>query len=205
MNTSTFTIDTKILRGQSKTAIIAIGMSTVLLLILSSALIITVVVLLRNYRRRSAKQELYTDSSYSTLNTGSGLQVQPQSLQQNSDELYDQIHLSPSTGQTEIIPKLQSEYVNNPTYNSHLTHPDIENSVNSASATSQVNSVPPTYASIDKSKKKKVKIDDTKHTATKKYTQKLSSAKRAHIEGKENSTKRSQKPLDDMYASDQKK
>ena len=80
--TSTSRIDTKMLRGQSHTAIIAIGVSTVTLLILSSALIITVVVLIWNYRRRSAKQELDTNAPYSTLNRGSELQVQPQSIQQ---------------------------------------------------------------------------------------------------------------------------
>ena len=193
VNTSTFTIDTKILGSQSMTAIIAIGVSTVML---SSAFTITVVVLIRNYRRRSAKQELYTDTSYSTLNRGSGLQVQPQSIQQN--ELYDQIHLSPSTGQIEFISKPQSENINNPTYNSHPTHPHTENSVTSAS---QTNSPQATYAAIDKSKKK-VKKDDTKHTAAEKYTQKVSSTKGAHMEGRSNSTRKS---LDDIYyASDHK-
>ena len=98
MNTSIPIIDIKMPRGQSKTAITAIGVSTVILLILSSALIITAVVLIRNHRRRSGKQELDTDAPYSTLNRGSGLQIQLQFIQQNSDELYDQIHLSPSTG-----------------------------------------------------------------------------------------------------------
>ena len=69
--------------SESKTAIIAIGVSTVILLIPSSALTITAVVLIWNHRRRSAKQELYTDTSYSTLNRGYELQNQPQSIQQN--------------------------------------------------------------------------------------------------------------------------
>ena len=187
--------------SESKTAITAIGVSTVILLILSSALIITAVtvVLIKNYRRRSAKQELYTDSSYSTLNRGSELQVQPQSIQQN--ELYDQIHLSPSTGQTEFISKPQSENINNPPYNCHPTHPDTENSVTNASTASQVKSPQATYAAIDKSKKKKVKKDDAKHTAAEKYTQKVSSTKGTQIEEKSNATKKS---LDDIYASDHK-
>ena len=199
VNTSMSIIDTKMPRGQSKAAIIAIGISTAILLILSSALTIIVVVLIRNYRRRSAKQELYNDSSYSTLNRDSELQVQPQYTQQNSNELYNQIHLSPFTGQTEFISKSQNKNIN-----SHPTHPDTENSVINASAPSQTNSPLTTYAAIDKSKKKKLKKDDTKHTAAEKYTQKVSSTKWEHTEGKENSTKRSQKSLDDMYASDQK-
>ena len=199
MNTSTSKIDTKILRGQSQTEVIIIGVSAVILLILSSVLTIIVIVLIRNYRRRSAKQELFNDSSYSTLNSnrGSELQVKPHFIQQNSNELYDQIHLSPSTGQTEFISKPQSESTNNPPFNSHPTHPHTENSVTSASATSQVNSPQATYAAIDKSKKKKVK-----NPAAEKFTQKVSSTKWAHnIEGKSNSTKKS---LDDIYASDHK-
>ena len=166
-------------RDQSNTAaIIGIGISTAILLILSSALIITAVVLIRNYRRRSAKQELNNDALYSRLNRGSKAQVQPQSTQQNSNRLYDQIHLSPSTGQTEFIPKPQSENKNNPFHNSHPTNPDTENSVTSASTESQVNSPLATYAAIDNSKRKTVKKDDTKHTAAaEKYTQKVSPSK----------------------------
>ena len=203
VNTSTAKTSTKILRGQSNTAFIAIGVSTVGLLILSSALIITVVVVIRNYcnRRRLAKQKLNTDAPYLTLNRGSRLQVPPQYIQQNSNELYDQIHLSPSTGQTEFIPKPQIENINNPPYNSHPTHPDTENSVTNESAASRANSSMDTYAAIDKSNKKKVKKDDIKHTAAEKHTLKVSSSRGAHAD---NSTKtlRSQKFLDDTYAPD---
>jgi hypothetical protein len=184
------------LRGQPKTMIIASGVSTVILLILSSALIIITVVLIRNYRRRSAKQELNTDASYSTLNRGSGLQVQPQSTQQNSNDLYDQIHLSPSTGQTEFIPQPQTENTNNPYLSSRptVTHPD---SVTNASAASQKNSPTATYAAIDISNKKKAKKDDTKHTDAVKYTP---TSKGVYtVEGKDNSAKMN---LGDMYAPD---
>ena len=200
MNTSTPKTDKKMLRGQSITAIIAILVSTVGLLILSSALIIAVVVIIRSYRRRSAKQKLDTDAPYSklSLNRGSGLQVQPQSTQQYSNELYDQIHLSPSTGQTEFIPKPQSENTNNPYYSTHATHSDTENPVTNESAASQTNSPTATYAAIDKSNKKKAKKDDTKHTAAEKHTFRLG----VHAEGKDNSIKRSQKSLDDMHAPD---
>jgi hypothetical protein len=199
MNTSTAKIDTEMLTGQPKTAFITIGLAVVILPILSSALIITVAVLIRSYRKRLAKQELNTDASYSTFNRGTGLQVQPQFTQQNSNELYDQIHLSPSTGQTELIPQPQSENTNNPRYNSHPIHPNTDNSV-TTSAASQKTSPTATYAAIDNSKRKKENKDDTKHTAAEKYTPKVSSSKGVYkVEGKDNSAKMS---LGDMYAPD---
>jgi hypothetical protein len=202
MNTSTAKIDTEMPTGQPKTVIIAIGLSVVILLILSLALIIIVAVLIRSYRKSLAKQEFNTDASYSTLNRGSGIQVQSQHIQQNSNELYDQIHLSPSTGQTEFIPQPQSENTNNPCYNSHPIHPDIENSVTNVSAASAASPPAATYAAIDKNNKKKAKKDDTKHTAAEKCTQMVLSSKGAHAEGKDNSKKRGQKHHDDMYAPD---
>ena len=192
-------------RSQLTTAvIIAIGVSTTILLILSSALVITAAVLIINYRRRSAKQDFHTDALYSTLNRGSEQQVQHQYMQQNSNDLYDQIHLSPSTGQTEFIPKPQSESINN----SHPINSDTENSMNGVSVESEVNSPPATYAAIDNSKRKKVKKCDTKHTAAEKCTEKVSPTKGVshtkgvYTEGKDNSIKRNQKPLDGMHTSD---
>ena len=105
MNTPPSKTKAKMPRGQSKTVFMAIGLSTVILLILSSALIITVVVLIWSYKRRSAKKVLYTDTSYFTLSRGSGQQREPQSVQQEFVKLYDQVHLSPSTGHTEFIPR----------------------------------------------------------------------------------------------------
>ena len=191
MNTST---GTTMLRGRSQTVIIAIGVFTVGLLILSSALIIAAIVVIRNYRRRSAKQQLDTDAPYLTLNRSSRLQTQPQYIQQNSNELYDQIHLSPFTGQAEFISKPQSENTNNPPYNSHPTHLDTEISGNNATAALHIMD---THAAIGKSNKK----DDTKHTAAEKYTTEkyipnVSSSKQVHAKGKENSKKRNQKSLD---------
>ena len=197
--TSSFTTDTKTLIDKSNSSIEIITI-VASLGILSIVLIITVVALIWSYKRRSViKHKLNIDNTYSTLNRGSR-QTRQQTIQQEPTELYDQIHLSPSTGQTEFIPKPQSGNINNPYYNSHPTHPDTENSVTKATAASQVNSSMATYAAIDKSNEKKAKKDDTKHTCTtaEKYTQKVSSSKGACVD---NSTKRSQKPLDDMYAS----
>ena len=110
---------TSTVQSSSVTVIIAIGVSIAILLLLSTTLIITVVVLICNYKRRSAKQKLNTDSSYSTLSRGTEQQVP---IQHDSAELYDQIHLSPSTGQTEFIPKHESENINYPTCNPTNLH-----------------------------------------------------------------------------------
>ena len=159
------------------------------LLILSTILIIIVVVLIWSYKRRSAKQNLYTDSSYSTLSRGSGQQIQPQSIQQDSAGLYDQIHLSPSTGQTEFIPKPESANINNPSttlQNSHPTYSIADdnraeysmalNVANQATTSQQLSHKThentceqPTYAAVDKSRKKKfMKKEDSKYTAAEK-------------------------------------
>ena len=171
---STLTVQSKSGTGNQITAI---GVTIAILLIISITLIITVVILVWIYKRRAAKQNLYTDSSYSILSRGTGQQTQPQSIQQDSAQLYDQIHLSPSTGQTEFIPKSESANISNPSttpQNSHPTnstagddraeHSSALNTANQAT-TSQLSSQKayestseqPTYAAVDKSKKKKFK------------------------------------------------
>ena len=117
---STLTVQSKSGTGNQ---IITIGVSIAILLIISITLIITFVALVWNRKRRSAKQNLYTDSSYSILSRGTGKQTQPQSIQQDSAQLYDQIHLSPSTGQTEFIPKIESANINNPSATLQNSHP----------------------------------------------------------------------------------
>ena len=62
------------------------------------------------FRRKSAQRKHDYDGSYSTLNRENPQQVQPQSLNTPA-ELYDQIQLSPSTGQTEFISGIEN--VNN--------------------------------------------------------------------------------------------
>ena len=211
--TSSSITDTITSALESNRDIITIGVSIAILLILSTALmIIIVVVLIWSYKRRSAKQKFCTDSSYSTLSRGCVQQVQSQSIQHDSTELYDQIHLSPSTGQTEFVPKPQIESVNNPLHNSHPTHLNAENYVTS-STESQTNSPLAIYAAIDKSKKQVRKKDIKDIAAEKKgppvlsYTQKVpfsSTVKGAHACGKDDPTMSIQKLLDDMHASNHK-
>ena len=152
----------------------------------SSIIIIAVMLLIRSYKRRSAKQNHYTDSSYSTLRRGFGQQIQPWSVQ-DSAQLYDQIQLSPSTGQTEIIPKSESTNINNSSttlQNSHLTYSTTGNdrvkhslALNAANQgttsqkTHEISCEQPTYAAIDKSKKnifKKQTMEESKHKAAEK-------------------------------------
>ena len=210
INTSTSRTDTEMLRDQSKTVTIAIGVSTVILLIVSSTLIITVVVLIWNYKRKSSAK--HTDSSYSTLNRGTGQQTQPQSVKQDSAQLYDQIHLSPSTGQTEFIPKSESANINNPSTTLQNSHPTylianddrVEHSMAlnaayrgtisqlSSQKTHESTCMQLTYAAVDKSKnkfKKQTKKEDSKYKAAEKgppvspYEHKISSASMQETKG----------------------
>ena len=176
----------------SVTETIAIGLSIAILIILSTILIIIVVVLIWSYKRRSVKQNIYTDSSYSTLSRGFGQQIQSQSVQQDSTQLYDQIHLSPSTGQTEFISERVSANINNPSttlQNSHPAHSttgddrakqssalNVANQATTSQLLSQktheITCEQPTYAAVDKSKKRKFKKqskkEDPKYTAAEK-------------------------------------
>ena len=177
--TSSFTSDptSVVLQSNSATEITVVGVSIALLLVLSTILIVIVSLLVWSYKRQSAKQSLLADSSYSMLSRGSGQQIQPQSIQHNSAQLYDQIHLSPSTGQTEYILKSENANINNSSQTSQNSHPTYSTTddnraehstaltaVNQAT-TSQLSSQKthestceqPTYAAVNKSKKKKIK------------------------------------------------
>ena len=143
-----------------------------MLLILSIILIITATVVIWSYKRRSSKQ-VNNSSPYSTLNRRAG---QPQALQQDSTGLYDQIHLSPSTGQAEYVPKSETANINNrsqisqnshPTYSTAASGEDIAENSSTLYTENQVTTsqLPPqkarestneqpTYAAVDTSKKK---------------------------------------------------
>ena len=156
-----------------------------MLLILSTILIITATVLIWSYKRRSSKQ-INNSSPYSTLNRRAG---QPQSLRQDSAQLYDQIHLSPSTGQAEYVPKSETANINNQNQTSQNSHPtysaageDIAEHSSALNTANQVTksqlslqnahestSEQPTYAAVDTSKKKKFKLkEDAKCKAAEK-------------------------------------
>ena len=92
------------------------------------------------------------DAFYSTLERGTKQHTQPQT----SIELYDQIHLSPSTGQTELISKTENETAGD------ISTPisDVYSSVDTEksqpiSSFEKSNLEDATYAVVDKKKKKK--------------------------------------------------
>ena len=169
--------DTEILKDSVIERVTAIVVSIAILVLLVVALVIIVIALV--YKRKEAQKKFYIDSSYSTLNRGTGQQIQPQPLQQDSAQLYDQIHLSPSTGQPEYIPKSETANANNTSQtpqNSNATHSTAgehiaEHSsalnVGNQATISQLSpqnahestSEQPTYAAVDKIKKKKLKKD----------------------------------------------
>ena len=130
-------------QSNSATEISAIGVSIALLLVLSTILVVIVSLLVWSYKRRSSKQNFRADSSYSTLSRRSGQQIQPESIQHNSAGLYDQIHLSPSTGQIEYISKIESANINNLSQTSQNSHPTYlttgDNRVEHSTALTAVN------------------------------------------------------------------
>jgi hypothetical protein len=142
--------------------IVAIGVSIATLLILSTALIITATVLIWSYKRRSSKQ-VNNCSPYSTLNRRAG---QPQPLQQDSANLYDQIQLGPSTGQTKYI--LTMNKPSQTSQNSHPIYSTIDEDIAEHSSISHLSSQKtrestseqPTYATINENNKKE---EDLKH------------------------------------------
>ena len=117
-------------------------------------------------RKSAQKRKVDYDSSYSTLCRESAQQMQSQSLQ-TSNDLYDQIQLSPSTGQAEFISRNETANTNNPP--PHQTeygiHPSVDKdkpksaklkitaSTISTQDEDKSTSEQPTYAVVNKKKK----------------------------------------------------
>ena len=118
--------------------------------------------------RKSTQNKIDYDSSYSTLCRESGQQQQSQSLH-TSNDLYDQIQLSPSTGQAEFISRNETANTNSPP--PHQTeygiHPSVDKdkpksaklkitaSTISTQDEDKSTSEQPTYAVVNKKKKQK--------------------------------------------------
>ena len=156
-------------QSPSVTGLLVVGVSVPILIALLVVLIITMIVLLWNHRRKSAKQKQtseHHDGSYSTLNRGSS-QAQ---IASGSANLYEQIQLSPSTGQTDIIPTAEGDNTSrNSTSQPDIHHIyssiDIEQSQPSLNRpTQQVTALKqseedntmdgPTYAVVEKSRER---------------------------------------------------
>ena len=155
---------------------------------------------MRYRKRRTRKLEIdpnsagsmREDASYSILERGTRQQIQPQDS--DSTELYNQIHLSPSTGQTELISKIESETARDisvPQSNIY-SNVDMEN----LSEPQAISNCEPekstledaTYAVVDKKKKKK-KLKGASHD---------NANKKERIE--EEVKVQEQPSLDEMYA-----
>ena len=83
--------------------------------------------------------------------------MQPQSLNTHT-EVYDQIQLSPSTGQSELVSKNESEDTNtftSTTPNHHHMQTNVTETNSESLEAGKHNSEDVTYAVVDKTKKKK--------------------------------------------------
>ena len=123
-------------------------MTTLIVLVL---IVVTALVLL--YLRKSIKPKAKSDydNSCLTLCRGDTQQLQSYSQQAPSD-LYDQIHLSPSTGQAEVISNAEIKNINS--LPSHRTD-NLPNTHKEQSRQSNVSvSEQPTYAAVKKKQKK---------------------------------------------------
>ena len=89
---------------------ILIGIGVAILIALTAIVVVTLVLV---YLRKSTqpKSKSDNDDSYSTLYRVDNQQQQPHSRQPPTD-LYDQIQLSPSTGQSEMVSTTETENIN---------------------------------------------------------------------------------------------
>ena len=132
---------------------ILIGIGAAILIVLITIVVLTLVFL---YIRKStqSKPKSDYDDQYSTLCRGDTQQLEPQSLQAPTD-LYNQIQLSPSTGQTEVISKNEPENTNSrlPHLNNPSPNIDIEVPIVKEQSTVST-SEQPTYAVVKKKQKR---------------------------------------------------
>ena len=103
--------------------------------------------------RKSTKHKQNDDHSYSTLSRENTQRTESLNGLTN---LYDQIQLSPSTGQAEIISKAENENINTYTLSSHQNVPSIVDTKHCNKATEQGSvstSEQPIYAAVKKKQK----------------------------------------------------
>ena len=147
--------------------LITVAMAAVLILVVAS-LILSTILLLR-HKKRTQKLKIEStlerqDDSYSTLD-GTKNQLQTQTLNVPTD-LYDQIQLSPSTGQSEPISRNENEKIN--VMNSlssvshHMQKTNITKAKSDAIDAEKSDSEDLIYAVVDKEKKKWEKMEKSK-------------------------------------------
>ena len=149
------------------TILIGVGVAIPLVL-----LVIVVVVLL--YLRKSSQPKSKPDynDSYSTLRRGDNQQLQPHPQQPPLDtDLYDQIQLSPSTGQSEMVSTTEIENINIPSSQQPRVSPNTDTDQgNKISGEDNVStSEQPTYVAV------KIKQKKSKHLKGKNFPKTASS------------------------------
>ena len=131
-------------------AAVVIGIILAILIVLTSVTVAVIALIL--HLRKSTQHKQDDDHSYSALSRETTQQTESLNTPTN---LYDQIQLSPSTGQAETISKAEIENIN--TLSSHQTAPPIVDTDKCNKATEQGSvstSEQPTYAAVNKKQKK---------------------------------------------------
>lgn len=142
-----------------------------LILVMAAIILIVVISLLCWYKSGVHKLEIDSkfdeqNLSYSTINRGNKEQTQPEP-HNTAAELYDQIQLSPSTGQSEPIFNKDNENINIGV--SLSQHEEISKVSETNSETENTNFEDFTYAVVDKTKKRnKRQVNDLNQQSTSK-------------------------------------
>ena len=129
-------------------------------IVLTSLVAITVGLILRKCSQQTLQQD--DNNLYAKLYREKNQQNPPQTLH-TSNDLYDQLHLSPSTGQAEFASKTETDNTNNPSKHQHQYNINISVDkeqpkssrcpVKSISADKDRSTIEqPTYAVVDKRK-----------------------------------------------------
>ena len=137
------------------TILIGIGVAIPVVLLV----IVVIVTLVLLYLRKSIqpKSKSGYNDSYSTLCRGDNQQLKPHSQQSPLDtDLYDQIQLSPSTGQSEMVSTTETENINIPSLQQPSASPNTDtDQCNKISEQDNVStSEQPTYVAVKKKQKK---------------------------------------------------
>ena len=141
---------------------VVIGIVTI---VLALVLAVVVAIIIGLTLKRLVKKKLDHDSSYSVLSRGTNQQIQPQS----PNDLYDQIKLSPLTGQAEFVSNIETDNISRNFQHQQDTHQHIETQQHGMASmpnATAMNSLPqnhsntsaseqPTYAVVNKVQKKK--------------------------------------------------
>ena len=139
------------------------GIITIVVLVLVLTVVLAIISGL--ILKRPAKKKSDHDSSYFVLSRGTNQQIQPQS----PNDLYDQIKLSPLTGQAEFVSNTETDNISRNLQHQQDTHQTQHGMASLPNATA-MNSSPlnhsntsdpeqPTYAVVNKVQKKKKQIE----------------------------------------------